>query len=61
MEVSSNIGLATIIDEHYSEKPEKFLDRISDWHLDKPLGISIIGEGQPDIPRPGDKKWSKAC
>ena len=59
MEVSSNIGLATIIDEHYSEKPEKFLDRISDWHLDKPLGISIIGEGQPDIPRPGDKKWSK--
>ena len=59
LEVSSNIGLATIVDEHYSDKPEKFLDRISDWHLDKPLGISIIGEGQPDIPRPGDKKWSK--
>jgi len=43
LEVSSNIGLATIVDEHYSDKPEKFLDRISDWHLDKPLGISIIG------------------
>jgi len=55
LEVSSNIGLATIVDEHYSDKPEKFLDRISDWHLDKPLGISIIGEGQPDIPRPGEK------
>lgn len=59
LEVSSNIGLATIIDEHYSKNPEKFLDRIKTWKLDKPLGISIIGEGQPDIPGPGDKKWSK--
>jgi len=59
LEVSSNIGLATIIDEHYSKKPEKFLDKIKTWKLDKPLGVSIIGEGQPDIPGPGDKKWSK--
>ena len=59
LEVSSNIGLVTIIDEHYSKKPEKFLDRIKEWRLDKPLGISIIGEGLPDIPGPGDKKWSK--
>jgi len=59
LEVSSNIGLATIIDEHYSRKPEKFLDKIKTWKLDKPLGVSIIGEGQPDIPGPGDKKWSK--
>ncbi|MDB2462653.1 transpeptidase family protein [Algibacter sp.] len=59
LEVSSNIGLATIIDEHYSKNPERFLDRIKTWKLDKPLGISIIGEGLPDIPEPGDKKWSK--
>ncbi|WP_345273662.1 penicillin-binding protein [Flaviramulus aquimarinus] len=59
LEVSSNIGLATIIDEHYSEKPERFLNRIKAWKLNKPLGVSIIGEGEPDIPEPGDKKWSK--
>ena len=59
LEVSSNIGLATIIDEHYSKKPEKFIDRIKQWKLNKPLGVSIIGEGKPDIPEPGDKKWSR--
>ncbi len=59
LEVSSNIGLATIIDENYSKKPEKFIDHIKDWNLDKPLGVSIKGEGDPDIPEPGDKKWSR--
>ncbi|WP_299361655.1 penicillin-binding protein [Winogradskyella sp.] len=59
LELSSNIGLATIVDEHYSKKPEKFLDRLSKWKLDQPLGVSIIGEGKPDIPRPGASNWSK--
>ncbi|MEO1032392.1 MAG: penicillin-binding protein [Bacteroidota bacterium] len=59
LELSSNIGLATIIDEHYSKKPEKFLDRLSEWKLDQTLGVSIIGEGKPDIPRPGAPNWSK--
>lgn len=59
LEVSSNIGLATIIDEHYSKQPEKFIKRIKSWHLNEPLGVSIIGEGKPEIPEPGSKKWSK--
>ena len=59
LEVSSNIGFATIIDEHYSKQPEKFIKRINSWHLNKPLGVAIIGEGIPDIPEPGSKKWSK--
>ncbi|GAL79261.1 cell division protein FtsI [Algibacter lectus] len=59
LEVSSNIGLATIIDENYSKNPKKFIDHIKDWNLDKPLGVSIKGEGDPDIPEPGDKKWSR--
>ncbi|SDB66147.1 cell division protein FtsI (penicillin-binding protein 3) [Flavobacteriaceae bacterium MAR_2010_188] len=59
LEVSSNIGLATIIDEHYSSQPEKFLNHFKKWRLDQPLGISIIGEGKPDIPGPGHKKWSR--
>ncbi len=59
LEVSSNIGLATIIDEHYSDKPNKFINRIKEWHLDEPLGVSIIGEGKPVIPEPGHDLWSK--
>ncbi|WP_045471744.1 penicillin-binding protein [Winogradskyella sp. PG-2] len=59
LEVSSNIGLATIVDDHYSKKPEKFLERLSKWKLDRPLGVSIIGEGKPDIPRPGASNWSR--
>lgn len=59
LEVSSNIGFATIIDDNYSKTPNKFINRIKSWHLDQPLGIAIIGEGKPDIPKPGDKKWSK--
>ena len=59
LEVSSNIGLATLIDDHYSKQPKKFIDRIKSWHLNERLGIPIIGEGKPDIPEPGDKKWSR--
>ncbi len=59
LEVSSNIGLATIIDENYASQPKKFIKRIKAWNLHEPLGISLIGEGKPDIPEPGHKKWSK--
>lgn len=61
VEVSSNIGLATIIDDHYSGQPEKFLDQLSKWKLDQTLGVSIIGEGKPDIPRPGAPNWSRSA
>ncbi len=60
LEVSSNIGLATIIDEHYSEKPNKLINRLKSWKLHQPLGVSIKGEGNPFIPEPGHKKWSRA-
>lgn len=59
VEVSSNIGLATIIDEHYSKEPKKFINRIKSWNLHQTLGVSIKGEGEPVIPEPGDKIWSK--
>ncbi|EGV43400.2 PASTA domain-containing protein [Bizionia argentinensis JUB59] len=59
LEVSSNIGIATIIDEHYSKNPEKFINRLKSWSLDKPLGLPIIGEGKPVIPAPGHEIWSK--
>ncbi|RMA57691.1 penicillin-binding protein [Ulvibacter antarcticus] len=59
LEVSSNIGLATIIDEGYSKNPEKFINHLKDWGLDTPIGIPIKGEGKPMIPEPGHSKWSR--
>ena len=59
LEVSSNIGLATIIDENYSKNPSKFINRLKSWHLNEKTGVAIKGEGTPMIPEPGDKKWSK--
>ncbi|MCZ4319491.1 penicillin-binding protein [Aequorivita viscosa] len=59
LEVSSNIGLATIIDNGYSKNPNKFINRLKSWHLDDKTGVAIKGEGAPLIPQPGDKKWSK--
>ncbi|GAL71709.1 cell division protein FtsI [Jejuia pallidilutea] len=57
--MSSNIGLATIIDENYADNPERFLKYIDKWSLNKTLNLPIIGEGKPVIPKPGDKLWSK--
>jgi cell division protein FtsI (penicillin-binding protein 3) len=59
LEVSSNIGLATIINDNYSKNPNKFIDRLKSWHLNKMTGVAIKGEGEPTIPQPGDKKWSR--
>jgi len=61
LEVSSNIGLATIIDEGYSKDPQKFIDRLESFGIADSLvlGIPILGEGVPMIPEPGHPKWSK--
>jgi len=59
LEVSSNIGLATIIDDNYKSEPNKLINHFKDWHLTKPLGIPLSGEGKPEIPEPGHDKWSK--
>ncbi len=59
LEVSSNIGLATLINDSYKDNPKKFTDKIKSWNLHEPIGIPIKGEGKPIIPEPGDEIWSK--
>lgn len=59
LEVSSNIGLATIIDDNYAKNPKQFIKQLKAWKLNQPLGVSIVGEGIPDIPEPGAINWSK--
>ena len=57
-EVSSNVGVVKLIYDNYKDNPQKFIDGLNRMNLNQKLGISIKGEGEPFIPKPGDKKWS---
>jgi cell division protein FtsI (penicillin-binding protein 3) len=59
LEVSSNIGFARLIEENFGANPDKFISILKGMNLNDPLGLPIKGEGKPDIPAPGEKKWSK--
>ncbi len=59
LEVSSNIGLATIVDQNYAKNPNKFINRLKSWHLLEKTGVAIKGEEDPFVPQPGGKNWSK--
>jgi cell division protein FtsI (penicillin-binding protein 3) len=57
-EVSSNIGMAEIVNKSYSQQPQKFIDHLSEMNLKMPLGIEIAGEGKPYIKNTNDDSWS---
>ena len=57
-EVSSNTVLVQAVYNNYKNNPKEFVDRIDKMGLNKPLGLSFIGEGTPRIPHPSDKTWS---
>ena len=57
-EVSSNVGIVKLIYENYQDRPEKYIDRLYTMGLHKKLGVSIQGESEPSIPKPGDARWS---
>ncbi len=59
-EKSSNVGISTIINDAYEERPEKFVNRLYAMGLNTELGIEIAGEGSPLIKHPHENKsWSK--
>jgi len=57
-EVSSNVGVASIINNAYKGREHHFIDRLYSMGLNDKLGIQIRGEGTPDIKYPNDKLWS---
>ncbi|MDF1516335.1 MAG: penicillin-binding protein [Lutibacter sp.] len=59
LEVSSNIAFARLIEENFGQNPDKFINSLKEMHLNNKIGLPIKGEGTPEIPGPGDKKWSK--
>lgn len=59
--VSSNIGVSRLIDEHYHNNPQKFVDGIYRIGLPTKLNLQIGGEGTPFIRQPNGKGWSKTA
>lgn len=57
-ELSSNIGIAKIVTEHYAKREEVFMKKLYAFGLNKKLGLQVKGEGEPEIKFPGDKYWS---
>lgn len=57
-EVSSNVGISMMVNDHYRDHPEQFIDRLYKMGLNRKLGIEIRGEGKPDIKYTDSELWS---
>jgi cell division protein FtsI (penicillin-binding protein 3) len=57
-EASSNVGISTLVDDHYRKNPEHFVNRLYEMGLNQQLGIEIRGEGEPEIKFTDSKLWS---
>ncbi len=60
-ELSSNVGMAKLVVNHYYRQPEKFIAHLKRLRLDQPTGIDLIGESRPAIPTPTSKTWSNVA
>ena len=66
--ISSNVGIATMIQDHYGEKTKangnegaaRFIKRLKQFNLNQPIGIEIDGEANPYIKEAFSEKdyWS---
>ncbi len=67
LEVSSNIGVSRIIDDHYHNNPEKFVEGIYRTGLASDLHLPIVGATPPRIRKPKKNNhgqytnWSKTA
>lgn len=57
-EISSNVGISKIINEHYSKNPQQFINHLKNFHLFEKTGLPISGEGEPYLKSLEDKAWS---
>jgi cell division protein FtsI (penicillin-binding protein 3) len=57
-ELSSNVGMAKMVMQHYSGNPEKFIGHLKRLRLNEVSGIDLVGETQPIVKTPKSKTWS---
>ena len=58
-EKSSNVGVSLFITKAYRNDPQKFIDRLYSFSVNKPLHLEIDGEGFPQIKNTKNRSWSK--
>ncbi|QCR25030.1 cell division protein [Pontibacter sp. SGAir0037] len=56
-EKSSNIGVAKLMEEHFSSRPQVFVDYLNKFGLASTLGFQMDGEARPYIKNTTDKGW----
>jgi len=59
LEVSSNVGVSSIIDQYYHDNPQKFVDGLNRLGITEPLHLQIAGEGKPNIKGPKERYFAK--
>ena len=59
--VSSNIGVSKLIDDNYHNNPKKFVEGLHKIGIAQPLGIEIVGAGDPRIRIPTKENWSRTA
>ena len=57
-EESSNVGMAKLMVNNFVSKPGVYFKQLSKLRLDATSGIDLMGEGRPQITKPGSKVWS---
>jgi len=57
-ELSSNVGVAKLIDRFYRGREQEFINKLYRMNLNQKTGVEIRGEGRPEIKHPGDRLWS---
>ena len=60
---SSNVGVSRIIDEHYHQHPEKYVDGLYREGVGVPFSLPFKGQGFPKVrrPKPDGSNWSKTA
>lgn len=59
-EKSSNIAFAEVSENFYSDKPQKFIDRLYEIGILRHTGSQIKGEPEPYVIKPNHRLWSKS-
>ena len=57
-ELSSNVAISRLVNDHFKHKPDKFYEYIRQAGITQPLGFQMLGEGVPKIKTPADPSWS---
>lgn len=54
---SSNVAISMLIDRHYKDNPQKFIDGLKRTGICNPVDLEIPGHGRVKIKSPADKNW----